>query len=352
MMEAPRIHIDIATHSLSAFFLIFPSVAMAEIKIASTERQVDASIACAPVLPEESIGRRLSGSTKAWKEDADAGSAEAMLRLANGYLNGVDGLRRDPLEAARWFQRGADLGEPLALLGYAYSLAEGACGVRNPELAREIYLRLEAQGYARAYYLHSLLEAKGATAEHVRSERELLGIAADMGDGFAQNALGVAYERQGDRTTARMWFRQAVAHGSRAAADNLSRLDKLEGGASRTHEQLQLLADQARAGDPIAQFQLARRLHVGDGVPVQYSEALRYYRRSAAQGYAPAERILKLILSKPRSDGQLDPDWMRQVASADVGGIRGAAQAAGVVASKLDSDPLFDLLQLKPIMKD
>ena len=45
----------------------------------------------------------------------------------------------------------------------------------------------------------------------------------------------------------------------------------------------------ADRGDPDAQFALARRYHLGKGVPKDYSEAKRLYLKSAEQGCAGAE---------------------------------------------------------------
>jgi serine/threonine protein kinase/TPR repeat protein len=40
-----------------------------------------------------------------WREDAAAGSAQAMLRLAQAYEVGLQGLRRDPEEARGWYEK-------------------------------------------------------------------------------------------------------------------------------------------------------------------------------------------------------------------------------------------------------
>lgn len=292
-----------------------------------------------------------TAQARSWRDDASRGDTKAMLRLASGHLNRTDGLPLDPAEACMWFERAAVAGEPLALLGQAYCLASGTGSPRSPGRARDLYRLLEEQGYARAYYLHALLEAQDGSAGGQQRSRSLLETAAEKGDAFAQNALGVNYERMGERATARIWYRQAAEKGSRAAKNNLSRLQKLGAATSSSDEGIQLVRDQAKAGDKVAQFELAQRLHRGVGVPVQFQQALRYYRLSAAQGYAPARRMLQLILSKPAADGQIDADWMRQLSSMDVGGTRSEADAAGLVPAKLDEYPLADLLSLKPVVQ-
>ena len=286
-----------------------------------------------------------------WEEGALAGDGHAMLRLAHAYLYGLDGATRDAGVAANWFERAAVAQEPLALLGHAYVLALGVGVPKNVGKARELLQRAEGLGYARAYYLHAQLEGQLIGPTQASRARALIGEAAERGDALAQNALGVNYERLGDRVTARLWYAKAI-QGSQAARANLARLDKSGVADADDRLGLQLLRDQAAAGDSNAQFLLARRQHRGDGTPADYTQALLNYRLSAAQDYAPAKRMLQLILSKTGPYGQLDPQWMQQVANVDVGGAQGMAQVADATSAKLDVDPLIDLLQLKPAATD
>jgi len=56
----------------------------------------------------------------------------------------------------------------------------------------------------------------------------------------------------------------------------------------------------AEQGDSSAQFKLARIYLNGEGVPQDYSEALRWYCKSAEEGYAPAQFFLGLLLRSGR----------------------------------------------------
>jgi TPR repeat protein len=62
----------------------------------------------------------------------------------------------------------------------------------------------------------------------------------------------------------------------------------------------------------------ARRYHRGDGVPSNYTEAIRLYQIAAASGSRPAKRMLELIYSRPAPGGTIDVAWMRQLATMEV----------------------------------
>ncbi|HEY4582870.1 MAG TPA: hypothetical protein VIG88_08405, partial [Lysobacter sp.] len=162
--------------------------------------------------------------------------------------------------------------------------------------------------------------------------------AAARGDAVAQNAMGVHYQREGDRTTAAMWYRRAIDGGSAAARLNLAALERAED----DRQAAQGLQAAAAKGDAGALFTLARRYHRGDGATVDYARALRYYRAAAAKGHAGARRMLGLIQSRPAADGGLDVAWMRQLAAIDNGGTGGIAVSTPSLSARLD-DPLAGL---------
>lgn len=54
----------------------------------------------------------------------------------------------------------------------------------------------------------------------------------------------------------------------------------------------------AAAGDPVAQAYLGFQFETGRGVPMNYTEAAMWYRRSAEQGYDGAQFSLGLLYSK------------------------------------------------------
>jgi len=57
-------------------------------------------------------------------------------------------------------------------------------------------------------------------------------------------------------------------------------------------EILNQLMEQARQGEPTAQYSLGRRYNLGDGVKQDYTEAVRWFSRAAEQGHVLAQGAL------------------------------------------------------------
>jgi TPR repeat protein len=62
--------------------------------------------------------------------------------------------------------------------------------------------------------------------------------------------------------------------------------------ATATDSDLSSLRQQAAAGDVQAQFALGNRYFRGLDLPLDYGQALFWYRKSAGQGFAPAQNQL------------------------------------------------------------
>ncbi|MNV65797.1 Sel1 repeat protein [compost metagenome] len=90
----------------------------------------------------------------------------------------------------------------------------------------------------------------------------------------------------------------------------------------------------------------ARRYHRGDGVPANYTEALRLYQRAANAGNAEAKRMLQTIYSRPGPAGGLDIPWMQQLARLNLDALGQAVPGtlASVHAFARDPTPLYDLV--------
>ncbi|WP_133501731.1 tetratricopeptide repeat protein [Cognatilysobacter terrigena] len=240
------------------------------------------------------------------------------------------------VDALRLFTQAAQGGDVRASAAVGYMQGLGLGGTRNVDAARSLLQSASAAGVVHADYLLSLVEADGGDAKRAAALRES---AARRGDAAAQNAMGVHYERMGDRTTAEMWYRRAAQSGSASAKLNLASLKRADDAQAAT----QATTAQAAKGDAPALFALAQRYHRGDGVPVDYAKALRYYRAAAAKGHAPSRRMLGLIQSRVTADGAFDPAWMQQLASVDVTNeVRPPASSGTPAPARLD-DPLSGL---------
>jgi TPR repeat protein len=274
---------------------------------------------------------------------ADTGDVTALLKLGWIYYRGEQATRSYG-EAYRRFRAAADQGNLTAMLAAGYLLSRGLGITRDRNSARQFYGIAANAGYPRAYYLQSLLEGDLGTAQSTLAARQWLERAAAAGDSLAANALGGVYERQGQRATAQLWYRQAAAHGHAVATRNLARLgDNPEPQAQ--DQRLRELKERADAGDAAASYELATRYHRGDGVAVNYGEALRLYRLAAGLGNTQAQRMLSLISSRSSSAEQISAAWMQELSHL---AVSDDAQAAGMASIAADEDPLGGLLEMTP----
>ena len=266
----------------------------------------------------------------------------------------------DTVEARRWFERAQLLGHPLAAAGLAWCLMDGCAGPPNPIAARAWIARLRSADPGRALYLEWRVEsalapldvaAATATATATVTEapnlqpsttktqrRQLLLRAARSGNAQALNELGLESVTANRLTEALTQFRAAAAAHSPAAAANARLL------ASRLQVPTQTLQPHQSADQRFAQ---ALRYHRGDGVPANYTEALRLYQVAAATGSKPAQQMLERIYSRPSADGAVDIGWMQQLANLDVtreGAVLSTLQAPSPQLFVRDPTPLYDLI--------
>lgn len=90
---------------------------------------------------------RMGGTLKRLIACAEAGEAPAALALARFYLEGGQGLPKDPLSARLWFRRAAEAGEPEAMAALGGMLASGHGGPPDPVQARGWFEAAEKAGH-------------------------------------------------------------------------------------------------------------------------------------------------------------------------------------------------------------
>ena len=187
--------------------------------------------------------------------------------------------------------------------------------------SRLVPLQIAAPGMAPGYATSGL------------PNRALLLSAAQGGDIDALIELGLESLGAGRRDEARTWFR-AAAPRSTAAAANVALLTQPPRPPPGTESQ------EARA--TLAQ---AQRNHRGDGQPANFVEAIRLYRLAQSQGSQQARKMLELIFSRPRPDGQIDIGWMQQLAYMDLSKeVAVPGSSIERRAFKREVTPLVDLL--------
>lgn len=262
------------------------------------------------------------------------------------YLHGL-GVPANPAEAQRWFERAQALGHPLAPAGLAWCAIDGCGSVPRPTAARPWITQLRTVAPGRANFLEWLLEDRLAplqTAQPVPPNQaaaylphhELLLRSAKANDVNALIEQGFDYVSRERFADAEKMFR-AAAPRSTAAAANVELLSNRKLTTSPT-------PPQDRNADDW--YLSARRFHRGEGVPANYTEAIRQYQIAAAAGSAPARRMLQLIYSRPAPDGNVDVMWMQQLSNMDVSGPGAVLLQLPVTPALLQREPtpLYDMV--------
>jgi TPR repeat protein len=260
-------------------------------------------------------------------------------------LHGI-GMPQDSAQALTWFQRARQLGHPLAPAGLAWCAIDGCAGAPQPAAARRWITALRPADPGRALYLEWLLEGRLApmrlASPDLRSfaiapapRRDLLQRAAREGNAQAQTELGIESAAAGRLTEAAELLRGPAQRSAAAAANAALVQDRLRPRETNT------------PGAPQAEqwFLQARRHHRGDGIPSNYTEAIRLYQMAASQGHTRARRMLELIFSRPAPGGGVDIVWMRELALMDVSDSgKAVLLAPAAIGWQRDPTPLHDLV--------
>lgn len=303
-----------------------------------------------------------SSSRLAGKARADAAEAAWLLGLI--WLHGSAG-QRDDAQARVWFERARLLGARLAAAGTAWCAIDGCGAAPDASQAREALNALRRVDVGRALYLEwwqrqNTAPRDGTAAVQADAvSRDLLQRSARAGNPHAR--MEMALQAAGDsRSSEALAGLQALAVQLPAAAANAQRLQE----RMRAGPAPMLPAEPAQPGNGVTllgmdntivlpgrtvgadeAYALARRFHQGNGVPANYSEAIRLYRQAEAQGNTAARQMLALIYSRPTADGQVDFTWMRQLSQIEPGtaGV-GTARASATSPWQREPTPLSDLV--------
>jgi len=258
--------------------------------------------------------------------------AEAAWILGLLSLHGI-GMPIDTDQAQRWFAQAAKQGLLVAHAGLAWCAIQACHGQAAPSLAQHAIAELRKINAPRALYLQWLLLSRQAPyfaangmAETISSSpnrsderpplpyKNLLLQAADQGDVQAHIELGID-------SAGRMQLKESLTYFSAAAKESTVAARNAKIIAERMQQNNFLRSPQpASASGSVAASLLnqARQNHRGEGVPANYTEAIRLYRMAASAGSSEAEKMLQLIYSRLSPDGQIDLTWMQQLQSVDL----------------------------------
>jgi TPR repeat protein len=254
-------------------------------------------------------------------------SANSAWILGLLYLHGI-GMPTDAMRAKYWFQVAWQQGEQMASAGLAWCEMVG-CGMPS-DLARARYWRtkLASVNRPRSLYFEWLEKTMLAPLEIPRgadpktnryniANRELLLEAANAGDIHAHIELGIESASKNQLDDALKHFTFA-AKKSQIAASNADHIrSNILNSSSLNGLQLSK-SEQGESGE--LSLVQARRYHKGDGVPANYSEAIRLYKKASDLGNLEAKRMLGLIFSQPGDNGTINILWMQKLGQVDLSG--------------------------------
>lgn len=277
-----------------------------------------------------------------------AGQAAWLLGLV--YLHGAS-VRASPTKARQWFTLSLYYGEPLAVAAMVWCALDGCQSAPDRVQAQYWVPRLRAIDPGRAAYFQWLIERQlhpvtlGAS-EGLESQsaigRYWLDKSVSAGNVHGMIALGILYAEDHDLERALALFERAAPQ-SRVADQNATWIRQRI--ALSKSISLARSSESAHGSSAQALFKAARDHHRGDGVPINYVEAIRLYQQAENAGSAPARRMLALIYSRTTADGTLDPLWMRQLGDLDVAALAPRQDAApGISALRREPTGLIDLL--------
>lgn len=205
---------------------------------------------------------------------AKAGSSKAMAELGAMYEHGID-VERDPQKAMEWFTRGAEAGDPVAMVGLAQCYFTGMGSVAADHAAARSWFRK----------------------------------AADLGSPMAMNSLGIMDERgmggRRDLRSAVSWFRKAAEAGYAPAMNDLGNcynpMMPLYSAVSESGivkdgaEAVRWYLAASKKGSPEGTFNLGQCYEHGVGLKKDLALASRAYRAAAEMGFSDrtAEITLK-----------------------------------------------------------
>ena len=229
----------------------------------------------------------------------------------------------------------------------------------NYTVAFDIFSAHAIQGNANAQYHLGLLYAQGRGVPHNYGEAlKWYRKAAEQGHANAQHNLGSLYDLgrgvPHNSREAWKWFRKAAEQGHANAQINVSVMEGAPEetvraavqGDAKAQNRLGLMYDKGRGvpqnygeaakwfrkaaeqGDVKAQIKLGFMYELGEGVPQNYGESLKWYRKAAEQGHTTAGYFLGLMYYQGNAVQQNYGEaakWFRQSA------VQGDASAQSIL---------------------
>jgi TPR repeat protein len=263
------------------------------------------------------------GALREWRAAADAGDQESQYAVGVLYDEGY-GMPADDGEAARWYRRAAEQNQINAqfVLGLFYD--EGIGVPLDDMLAARWYRRAGEQGHVVALYNLGIMYAtgEGVREDDVQAYR-FFWLSAQLGDADARMRLRELEVWMNDQQVS-----QAMQLAARSPAAVL--IDDSAGEAFNIGYDAYERGDYsaafrawrplAEAGNAEAQFNLGYMYYYGEGVPVDDTQAARWYLQAAEQGHVTAQFNLGVMYAFGEGVAEDTAEaayWYRQAAEQD-----------------------------------
>lgn len=211
---------------------------------------------------------------KYYQKAADKGSSHAQVRIAECYNMGR-GVRLDKKEAFKWYRMAAEQGNMHAqfILGEAYETGE--YGVQeNREMSLKWYQRAADQG-------------------NVNAKNKVANLSSVFVDKWLKKAHDCFYGRNGvslDYVEAAKYYQKVAELGNSHAQSNLGYCYYFGKGVKQNYsEAVRWFREAANKNDEYAQYFLGCCYYYGKGLTVDYSEAFKWYLKSGEAGFGESQ---------------------------------------------------------------
>ncbi len=182
-------------------------------------------IASDPQLAAAKAARDAGNGTQALKlftAAAADGKPEAMVQIAQIYLEGEKGVAQDYAAAMEWAQKAADAGAGRGNLLLGQIWMKGLDVPADPDKALEYFKMADATGDMKAgRYIGLIAQQKGDASTAAQWFRR----SAELGDITSQYYLGHAYETGAgapqDYVAAMAWYQKSASRGDIIASDGM-----------------------------------------------------------------------------------------------------------------------------------
>jgi len=267
---------------------------------------------------------------------AERGSIQQQIELAAAYLAGR-GVPLDEKQAAFWYEKAANAGDPGAQqqIGYFYQAGIGV--ERDPTRAAQWFERAIAGGLisAKVNLGVAYVWGLGVRADPVFAAR-LFREAAQKGSGTGAYYLGLMYFfGQGmpkDRSEARRWFELGAKLHSLPAEFDLALMLSKEPDAGSRDRGFRLLRESAAGGVVAAKHQLGLEILHKPDLARTPNEAVVLFEEAASDGFWKSSLVLGIL---SRDGREMAKDCKAAYYHFRIAALQGGERAATLAANDL-----------------